>query len=102
MEFKGTKEKWFIDNEESHIMTNGIYCNVISTEKTISLADVYGDDEEAQANALLISKAPEMLEMLNNQLEFLIYCRDNMKVLRPVFNQKIVRIKQLIKEATEI
>ena len=47
-------------------------------------------------------KAPEMLEMLKDQLEFLIYCRDNMKVSRPVFNQKIVIIQQLIKEATEI
>lgn len=34
-------------------------------------------------------------------IEFLIYCRDNMKVSRPVFNQKRVMIQQLIKEATE-
>jgi hypothetical protein len=96
MEFKGTKGKWFIDNEESHIMTNGIYCNVISTEKTISLADVYGDDEEAQANALLISKSLKMLDFIN---------RISAEMLRNdfVLDEKwYVQAEQLIKEATEI
>jgi hypothetical protein len=96
MEFKGTRGKWFIDNEESHIMTNGIYCNVISTEKTISLADVYGDDEEAKANALLISKSLKMLDFIN---------RISAEMLRNdfVLDEKwYVQAEQLIKEATEI
>jgi hypothetical protein len=97
MEFKGTRGTWVL-----------IKNDICSQEKIISTAlgfiveGKYTINEETKANALLISKAPEMLEMLNNQLEFLIYCRDNMKVSRPVFNQKILRIKQLIKEATEI
>jgi hypothetical protein len=102
MEFKGTKEKWFIDNEESHIMTNGIYCNVISTEKTISLADVYGDDEEAQANALLISKAPEMLEMLQSVLKLQKENYGNGMKTHVAMITKSKEIEQLIKEATEI
>ena len=99
MEFKGTKGKWFIDNEESHIMTNGIYCNVISTEKIISLADVYGDDEEAKANALLISKAPEMLVMLKE-----IYKIENGAFALRSFDINLLKFKieQLIKEATKI
>jgi hypothetical protein len=96
MEFKGTKGKWFIDNEESHIMTNGIYCNVISTEKIISLADVYGDDEEAKANALLISKSLKMLDFIN---------RISGEMLRNdfVLDEKwYEQANKLIKEATEI
>jgi len=102
MEFKGTKGKWFIDYEESGYNEHHTLCTPISVDNTIGFCDVYGEDEEAKANALLISKAPEMLEMLENQLEFLIYCRDNMKVSRPFFNLKIVAIEQLIKEATTI
>jgi hypothetical protein len=103
MGFRGTKGKW------RNIVLGDR--NVIGNDENSTLhfidcwfAGIGGieTNEEAKANALLISKAPEMLEMLNNQLEFLIYCRDNMKVSRPVFNQKILRIKQLIKEATEI
>jgi hypothetical protein len=91
MEFKGTKGKW-------EVTVSNEYCGDYSIRTENGSATSFEDE----ANALLISKAPEMLEMLNNQLEFLIYCRDNMKVSRPVFNQKILRIKQLIKEATEI
>ena len=97
-EFKGTKGKWFIDNEESHIMSNDVYCNVISTKNTIGLADIYGDDEQAKANALLISKAPEMLEMLKEVIEF------TKKVQAPSTFALLLRqeIEQLIKSATEL
>jgi hypothetical protein len=92
IEFKGTKGKWFIDNEESHIMSNYVYCNVISTKNTIGLADIYGNDEQGKANALLISKAPEMLEMLD-------YLSTR---LGTAFEREIQEINQLIKEATEL
>lgn len=68
LEFKGTKNEWFIDQEESHRMTNGVYCNVISTVNTIDIADVYGDDEESQANAKLISASPDLLEALQHMI----------------------------------
>jgi hypothetical protein len=43
----------------------------------------------------------EMVEFLEKQFEFLIYCRDNMKVSRPVFNQKALRIQQLLNKIKE-
>ena len=71
LEFKGTKNEWFIDQEESHRMTNGVYCNVISTANTIDIADVYGDDEESQANAKLIASAPLLLKEHETDLDVL-------------------------------
>jgi hypothetical protein len=78
-------------------MSNGVYCNVISTKNTIDLAATYGDDEEAKANALLISKAPEMLEMLKkiNHIITLHGKIDNGSDLHK-------NLIQLIKESTEI
>jgi hypothetical protein len=103
MEFKGTRGTWNVIIP-TYEQTNG-FVNVSTEDGDISCYNGMtkgGAHPKSLANALLISKSLEMLEELNNQLEFLIYCRDNMKVSRPVFNQKIVRIKQLIKEATEI
>lgn len=65
LEFKGTKGDWFIDEEESHLMTNGVYCNVISSENVIDIADVYGDTEESKANAKLISNAKNLYYALH-------------------------------------
>jgi hypothetical protein len=83
-EFKGTKEIWVKDITERRnkiivrigncrvielgTLNNGD-CNVPSCCKT-----------EEHANALLISKAPEMLGMLENQLKLI---------------RKIIRIKQI-------
>lgn len=50
--------------------------------------------EEKRANAQLISKAPEMLEMLNNLLS------ESKKGWRFEFPEK--EVEQLIKEATEL
>ncbi len=97
MEFKGTKGKWEINSRASR----NVRCNNLTIANCSQGQDGENETEE-KANALLISKAPEMLEMLKLQLDFLIYCRDNMKVSRPVFNQKILKIEQLIKEATEL
>lgn len=64
MEFKGTKGKWitksgdvYSDQQEDNPHKNPI-CDVY-----------YWSDQEGQANTLLISKAPEMLEMLKYCLE---------------------------------
>lgn len=84
MEFKGTKGKWFVKGDN----------NINVGKKLIACA--YGFDikkkyvytDETKANALLISKAPEMLEMLNGIFEKRLI--------------SIIEIKQLIEEATKI
>lgn len=79
-EFKGTKSKkdWEYEYDGDGIRFNGI--------------SVYVDDcyEEYRADAQLISKAPEMLEMLN----FII---ENVDI--SMYAQE--KIEQLVKEATE-
>jgi hypothetical protein len=92
--FKGTKGKWAVlqtDEVESHLDI------AINTEREDCVCWVYSkfdyQDFNGKANALLISKAPEMLEMLEK--------------LEPIFRELNVvglanEIEQLIKEATEI
>jgi hypothetical protein len=99
MEFKGTKGKW----KESSSNVKGILISVKNPNRDICTVWQYDNDfletREAKANALLISKAPEMLEML--------------KELKGVFDKYSVDfeseffkykqpLEQLIKEATEI
>lgn len=77
MEFKGTKGKWeiigepFID-EEGKYGYHGWF-DIKSGETTAAIVNAYNffniEFEEAKANALLISKAPEMLEMLKKVLD---------------------------------
>jgi hypothetical protein len=92
MEFKGTKGKWNIKN----ISYNKKWIN-ISSEKGIIARTFYGEeepivtDEESEANALLISKAPEMLEMLI----YLVYNEE-------IHYEEKDKVLNLIKEATEI
>ena len=93
-EFKGTKGKWEYDKYKS-ISVNG---------KTILINGCIGttchEDEEPMANALLISKAPEMLEMLKIARDkFLDLKHDkNLPELQEIQDQ----IEQLIKEATQL
>lgn len=98
MEFKGTKGKWEITRigkPDYHNRNCG--CHTIG----YSMVDVWFSDrhvvktgEEALYNATLISKAPEMLEMLQSLLE------QSKKGWRFEFPEEAV--EQLIKEATEI
>ena len=88
MEFKGTKGKWVVDIDESSY--NEYQENTLVTIPIVRLCEVYGEDEPSIANALLISKAPEMLEMLINLTEV---C--DIKILKD-------KAEQLIKEATEL
>lgn len=91
MEFKGTKTKWLIstNNEmgiliSTHPMSRDI-CTVWKYD------DNFLENQESKANALLISKAPQMLEMLkelSNDYEIPYYICE--------------RINILIKEATEL
>lgn len=83
MEFKGTKGKWFKPNGTTIIQSdNGSeICDYAGYKTTL---------EEDEANALLISKAPEMLEMLNK-----LYAEDLLKDYQD-------DVLKLIKEATEL
>lgn len=91
-EFKGTKGNWSV------IKFNRYY-NVVSDIRggevlAKFIADT--DNEEQVANALLISKAPEMLEMLIDFLE----TYESGGVINNEYY--IDKFKQLIKEATEL
>lgn len=89
MEFKGTKGKW-----EVYIGWN--QDGVASTESGVSICRISRHlTEEEKANALLISKAPEMLEMLNVVLQEL-EAPDSMSSNLPD------KIKELIQSATEL
>lgn len=89
MEFKGTKGKWLVSPIIRYkVLGLGM--------KTICELPTY-ENKNLEANAKLISKAPEMLEMLEKVLD----------VIAPEFPDDeqynlIVSIKQLIKEATTI
>jgi hypothetical protein len=93
MEFKGTKGKWVQNGE------NGVH-----TWEGRCIALTY--NEKCKANALLISKAPEMLEMLERIASFDTSNWGNSISLWPQDVEKLKDIisksKQLIKSATEI
>ena len=93
MEFKGTKGQWYIDTELESVNEYGMKVRVISSDYGEELADVFGNNEEEEANALLISKAPEMLEMLERARKMLLFVD-----VDTLANE----IEQLIKEATEL
>ena len=84
MEFKGTKGKWKLSHDSMTIIDEN--------ELPISKQSGRVNLKNWEANALLISKAPEMLEMLNLLLEG----KDSI----PEWKKE--KAKQLIKEATEL
>lgn len=96
-EFKGTKGKWkAVWNGHYYDIKTSIdgYChNLCNTISNVFLA--IGNQEE-KANALLISKAPEMLQMLES------FVNDFDNGLIDDFQIPRDRFEQLIKEATEI
>lgn len=95
MEFKGTPSPWRLRQGKRKAMISGRswtnLAKVITHTITIGESEDYQEKEEGKANALLISKAPEMLEMLVKL--------KNHHGLSPNNREEI---KQLIKEATEI
>ena len=95
MEFKGTKGKWNYEN--GTYLENTMFFSFNNGE-VIKVSNInYNDEatEETEANALLISKAPEMLEMIKLLIDRLE--ENDLKELSAV-----KRAKQLIKEATEL
>ena len=100
MEFKGTKGKWKIKDIKSTLETE-----INSSEYRIAKVKHYKGknfndpiEKEAKANALLISKAPEMLEMLIELRE--IFDKYSVNPEQQFFKYK-EPLEQLIKEATE-
>lgn len=104
MEFKGTKGKW-ISGKDGNILSKLVIDRIKNHKDTIvksdtgEIAQCWADfhdgtiipEEECRANALLISKAPEMLEMLKKARKALL-----------MLDSLSDEIEQLIKEATEL
>lgn len=86
-EFKGTKGKWFIDENRDVITEIKDYMGDIVCLKPEEWEESM---ENWEANALLISKAPEMVEMLRK-----LYTEDLLK-------DNADDVLKLIKEATEL
>ena len=79
METKFTKGKW-------NLLSNVSWCEIQTELPIKSICAINKNIEEYEANALLISKAPEMLEMLIKYNSII----------------KAKELENLIKEATEI
>lgn len=104
--FKGTKGEWYIESigkkkwDREFLIRSKTTCNTCNTIsnqyhicKSLETAVGY---EQAKANALLISKAPEMLKLLEKLISD--YRNDIDYVSSTTANE----IQKLIKEATEI
>lgn len=93
--FKGTKGKWKVVESTCGLITETQCMNVrVGQDDIITVWDF---SEESQANALLISKAPEMLDQLN-RIHGEIMRSDGVLDVEKWGNQ----IEQLIKSATEL
>jgi hypothetical protein len=92
MEFKGTKGNWKLAENEY-----GYYTSVRNLDDSRKVCTSRVNNQiETNANLLLISKAPEMLDFIN---------RISGEMLRSdfVLNEKwYEQARQLIKEATEL
>ena len=100
MEFKGTKGKWEVAENEYGYLTSVYTDNSQNPNpfRTICVSRV-NDQVQNNANLLLISKAPEMLEMLK---EFEIMCDKLQFPTETNLREMRNKARQLIKEATEI
>lgn len=85
MEFKGSKGKW-------EVKSNNNYFTITTKDDVICSSIIMDDEDEPIYNALLISKAPEMLEILQS-LE-----NDDNSIPIGLWD----KIQNLIKEATEL
>lgn len=102
-EFKGTKGKWKIKDIKSTLETE-----INSSEYRIAKVKHYKGknfndpiEKEAKANALLISKAPELLEALIIAHKFIEENKLKNYMIE-LLNRQLPNLEQLIKEATEL
>jgi len=85
--FKGTKGNWGISSNNQDQIESSDGINICDCW---SMGDNrFPDELEMKANALLISKAPEMLEVLENIKDYL-------------GSDKRTEVENLIKSATEL
>ena len=117
MEFKGTKGKQKVGRKSTKNNIGRFQCYV-SNGKIIDspICTVFGEtNEQTDATALLISKAPEMLDMLEELCENLAFQLDRLGVCGEGDGigrkadvesyggtELLHKAKQLIKETTEI
>ena len=99
MDFKGARGKWeYLYDGCDHcydiVSDNSSICSTVSLDR-IS----FDTDKEIEANALLISKAPEMLELIN---EFYLMCIQKTFPTEHELVYMAEKAKKLIKEATEL
>ena len=95
MEFKGTKGKWKVEQNKEYPTLHLIFSDNtdnIFESGTLVAKTCYAPQSEY--NALLISKAPEMLEMLVQCKEWIENCNQYASIVKV--------IDRLIKEATEV
>ena len=100
MEFKGTKGKWIIAQNNVNIWADNTKVANCDNNSQASMYRIK-DEEEMKYNALLISKAPEMLEMLKE----LVKSADDMfnnGEPSETYYQLINKTEKIIKEATEL
>lgn len=92
-----TKGKWNIERHQHQLC--GDYLIIDENDYQLAIADneYIQDYEKTKANALLISKAPEMLEKLAEVKDLLEAYPSEAEM-----HLKAVEIRQLIKEATEL
>ncbi len=90
MEFKGTKGKWIASNKSQTIVD----------EKGYGIVQITGilNESQWQHNALLISKAPELLEAL----KFMVSCTTKEFAEINGFGVARENAIKLLKEATEL
>jgi hypothetical protein len=108
MEFKGTNQVW--QYRPQSIAKNGFYIETTNKNHIGTFIGEVGgglqDLKEIEANALLISKAPEMLEMLKEFIDSLCgeqTCEEELiKGLGNTIYNSVFKAKQLINEATKI
>ena len=104
-EFLGTKGIWKITNS----IPNGLndlkeHIEIATDEWSVAcvFTDVYGEEKEAKANALLISKSREMLEMLQTISQLQKDTDGDASGLHVTMIGISKQIDKLIKEATTL
>ena len=105
-EFKGTKGKWQSYTPD-HIGCTNVKFGKEEWDGFIEVWHHHNGSVQAKSNALLISKAPEMLEMLKYftafpDEDFEEDMDKHISFPMTVDARKIKEAKQLIKEATEL
>ena len=99
MEFKGTKKKWITEKFDLEGYEKSIL--IVSKNDNKQIAEVnfeYLRNDDYFYNALLISKAPEMLEMLIKLKDAILELMEH----QDGWEEDYEELEKLIKEATEL